>query len=159
MDQALLASDDKNAVRYALSALVQKISVDVAVKKPTPASAFSNAVHSPGDMFYTPSEGGPKKFPGKRRLILERKDDTVNEGTEKIVTPGDIFAPHELMAYFQLRFIRIRQYRAILLDQLNFFKSIEKKLRIDADLIIPKWNPDIDPMSYVISTVISKEER
>ncbi|ORY43775.1 hypothetical protein BCR33DRAFT_247997 [Rhizoclosmatium globosum] len=46
-------------------------------------------------------------------------------------TIATIFAEHEINSYFMLRFIRIREYRNILRTQLNFFRSIEKRINVD----------------------------
>ncbi|KAJ3033499.1 hypothetical protein HDV00_006315 [Rhizophlyctis rosea] len=46
-------------------------------------------------------------------------------------TISTIFAEHEVYAFFQLRHIRLRELRMKLLRQLNFFRSVEKRLTLD----------------------------
>ncbi|KAI9005402.1 hypothetical protein BC832DRAFT_487234 [Gaertneriomyces semiglobifer] len=43
-------------------------------------------------------------------------------------TVTTLFAPHETLSYLYLRHVRTRQLRATLLSQLNYFRSIEKRI-------------------------------
>jgi hypothetical protein len=42
-----------------------------------------------------------------------------------------IFNDHLLYAFMELRYLRIREYRAVLLEYLNYFRSIEKRITMD----------------------------
>ncbi|KAJ3056732.1 hypothetical protein HK097_004593 [Rhizophlyctis rosea] len=46
-------------------------------------------------------------------------------------TVSTIFAEHEIYAFFQLRHIRLRELRMKMLRQLNFFRSVEKRVNLD----------------------------
>ncbi|KAJ3140712.1 hypothetical protein HDU90_008015 [Geranomyces variabilis] len=46
-------------------------------------------------------------------------------------TVAQMFSEHEILCSLQLRLIRIRQIRSTLLSQLNFFRSVEKRLNCD----------------------------
>ncbi|KAJ3327154.1 hypothetical protein HDU76_012304 [Blyttiomyces sp. JEL0837] len=46
-------------------------------------------------------------------------------------TVATIFAEHEVMSFVQLRYLRLRELRDILRRQLNFMRSIEKRINLD----------------------------
>ncbi|KAJ3155281.1 hypothetical protein HDU86_004371 [Geranomyces michiganensis] len=46
-------------------------------------------------------------------------------------TVAQMFSEHEILCSLQLRLIRIRELRSTLLSQLNFFRSVEKRLNCD----------------------------
>lgn len=48
-----------------------------------------------------------------------------------VPTIASVFAEHEVLAFLELRHIKIREARIILLRQFNFFRSVERKLSID----------------------------
>lgn len=70
-----------------------------------------------------------------KKLELEIKNADPNSEFDEsnYITPtiASIFAEHEMLAYFELRFVRIRDFRIRILRQLNFFRSIQKRLVID----------------------------
>lgn len=43
----------------------------------------------------------------------------------------NLFNENELMAFLQLRYIKIRELRETLLEYMNYFRSIEKRLNYD----------------------------
>lgn len=48
-----------------------------------------------------------------------------------VPTIASVFAEHEVLGFQQLRFIKIREFRIKLLRQLNWFRSIEKRIIMD----------------------------
>ncbi|KAJ3000741.1 hypothetical protein HDV02_003543 [Globomyces sp. JEL0801] len=50
-------------------------------------------------------------------------------------TIASVFAEHEVLGFCQLRYIKIRDYRNKILRQLNFFRSIEKRIVMDCHQI------------------------
>ena len=46
-------------------------------------------------------------------------------------TISRVFGEHEIISFMQLRDIRNRELRSILLHQLNFFRSVQRKLEFD----------------------------
>ncbi|KAJ3107131.1 hypothetical protein HDU97_004824 [Phlyctochytrium planicorne] len=70
------------------------------------------------------------------RLIeqeLMNVDPTRSMNSASILEPtlATIFAEHEVLAYFQLRFMKTRELRIILQRQLNFLRSVEKRITLD----------------------------
>eukprot|EP00842_Homolaphlyctis_polyrhiza_P006956 jgi/Hompol1/84/HPOL_002445-RA len=53
--------------------------------------------------------------------------------SSSIINPtiATVFAEHEVFAYLQLRFIKIREIRIKVLHQFNYLRSIEKRLNMD----------------------------
>jgi hypothetical protein len=56
-----------------------------------------------------------------------------DESNYIVPTLSSVFAEHEVLCYFQLRFLKIRDARIKVLRQLNFFRSVEKRLTVDLD--------------------------
>ncbi|TPX51275.1 hypothetical protein SeLEV6574_g00407 [Synchytrium endobioticum] len=46
-------------------------------------------------------------------------------------TIATIFAEHEIHAFVLLRYLKLRDVRSVLLRQLNFFRSVEKRVNVD----------------------------
>jgi hypothetical protein len=69
----------------------------------------------------------------KLELEIMNADASKDFDPSNYITPtvASIFAEHEMLAFFQLRQIRIRDFRIKVLRQLNFFRSIEKRLVMD----------------------------
>ncbi|KAI8844928.1 hypothetical protein BC829DRAFT_281087 [Chytridium lagenaria] len=72
----------------------------------------------------------------ENRLIeqeLMNVDPSRSSGSGSILEPtlATIFAEHEVLAYFELRFMRTRELRLILSRQLNFMRSVEKRINVD----------------------------
>ncbi|KAH9272139.1 hypothetical protein BASA83_005731 [Batrachochytrium salamandrivorans] len=68
-------------------------------------------------------------------LFNFNQDQTV-EGSNIIKpTLATLFAEHEVFAYLQLRFIKIREMRIKLLRQFNFLRSVERKLNLDVEAL------------------------
>jgi hypothetical protein len=64
-------------------------------------------------------------------------------------TMASVFAEHELLAFFQLRFIKIREYRIKVLRQLNFYRSIERRLVLEVNNFstVDKTDPIINHLA------------
>lgn len=56
------------------------------------------------------------------------KDESESPKLFTDISAASIFAEHELLAMFQLRYIKVRDCRIKILRQLNYFRSIEKRL-------------------------------
>jgi len=54
------------------------------------------------------------------------------------VNLSNAVAEYELFEYFQLRHLRIRELRYMLLNQFNYLRSIEKRLTCDVYVLIKK---------------------
>ncbi|XJO74599.1 hypothetical protein BDV3_005400 [Batrachochytrium dendrobatidis] len=68
--------------------------------------------------------------------LLNLNPDHIVENKNTIKpTLATIFAEHEVFAYLQLRFIKIREIRVKLLRQFNFLRSVEKQLSYDINCI------------------------
>ncbi|KNC95831.1 uncharacterized protein SPPG_09577 [Spizellomyces punctatus DAOM BR117] len=71
-----------------------------------------------------------------RSNVEMRKVEQEITGTDSKRTDGDptistLFSEHEIFSFLQLRHIRLRDLRTSLLSQLNFFRSIEKRINLD----------------------------
>ncbi|KAI9183893.1 hypothetical protein H9P43_002945 [Blastocladiella emersonii ATCC 22665] len=108
-------------------------------------------------MLVPKSEGGTVQMTAKRQQLVEIKkmaDDPLSAQVIDVLGPkspdnvGSIFSPHEVHAFLQLRFLKTRELRMILLRQLNFFRSVER--RLVQDLQDLPWQADetLDPMSF-----------
>jgi hypothetical protein len=52
-----------------------------------------------------------------------------------VPTIASVFAEHEVLAWMQLRHIKIRESRIKLVRQFNFFRSIERRLSLDMERV------------------------
>ncbi|KAI8912985.1 hypothetical protein DFJ77DRAFT_63797 [Powellomyces hirtus] len=75
-----------------------------------------------------------------------------------------LFSEHEVLCFLQLRLIRIRDLRSALLSQLNFFRSVQKRLTLDwkrtkarvtADITDPVKSADRQPDTLATSATIT----
>ncbi|KAJ3291858.1 hypothetical protein HK104_005749 [Borealophlyctis nickersoniae] len=71
--------------------------------------------------------------------LLKVEQELLREDPGRILGPhpkeptiATLFAEHEIYAFLQLRHIRLRELRAKLLRQLNFFRSVEKRITLDS---------------------------
>ena len=69
----------------------------------------------------------------KLELEILNADASKDFDPSNYITPtvASVFAEHEMLAFFQLRYMRTRDFRIKILRQLNFFRSIEKRLVMD----------------------------
>ncbi|KAJ3313302.1 hypothetical protein HDV04_002286 [Boothiomyces sp. JEL0838] len=69
----------------------------------------------------------------KLEMEIANADPTNVFDTSIYVNPSlaSVFAEHEVLGFLQLRYVKIRQFRSKILRQLNFFRSIEKRLVVD----------------------------
>ncbi|KAJ3020639.1 hypothetical protein HKX48_000485 [Thoreauomyces humboldtii] len=62
-------------------------------------------------------------------------------------TVAALFSEHEILCFLELRLIRVRDLRSTLLSQLNFFRSVEKRLNCDWKRTKARTESDItDPL-------------
>lgn len=70
-----------------------------------------------------------------RKLDLEiaNADPTKPLDPSNYIVPtiASVFAEHEVLGFTQLRFIKVREFRIKILQQLNYFRSIERRLVMD----------------------------
>ena len=68
---------------------------------------------------------------------LRNADPTFAKQESSAITPtiASVFNIHEIFAIYLLRNLRLRELREILLRQLNFFCSIEKRIAKDVSLV------------------------
>jgi hypothetical protein len=64
-------------------------------------------------------------------LISADQGGTFDQSSYITPTIASVFAEHEILAYYQLRFIKIREFRIKLLRQMNFFRSIERRITLE----------------------------
>ncbi|KAL2919593.1 hypothetical protein HK105_200505 [Polyrhizophydium stewartii] len=69
----------------------------------------------------------------KLEMELLNADPMRNIESSEVIQPtlATIFAEHEVFAYLQMRFIKIRELRVKLLRQFNYLRVIEKRLNLD----------------------------
>ncbi|KAJ3307179.1 hypothetical protein HDV03_002690 [Kappamyces sp. JEL0829] len=80
-----------------------------------------------------------------------------DESNYIVPTVASIFAEHEVLTFFQLRFVKIRDARIKLLRQLNFFRSVEKRLAIDVAQL-SKNGANVDPLATAIADMWISQE-
>lgn len=70
--------------------------------------------------------------------MLKSDPNSAGLAVSKIVTPvvASVFAEHEVTSFMQLRYLKLRELRSTLLRQMNFFRSIQKRIVNDYD---PNW--------------------
>ncbi|KAJ3322787.1 hypothetical protein HDV06_002648 [Boothiomyces sp. JEL0866] len=98
----------------------------------------------------------------KLEIEIANADPTNVFDTTIYVNPSlaSVFAEHEVLGFLQLRYVKIRQFRSKILRQLNFFRSVEKRLVVDMkniDNIVGGQNGK-DPSAAVIAEMSLKQE-
>ncbi|KAJ1513833.1 hypothetical protein HMI56_001689, partial [Coelomomyces lativittatus] len=115
-------------------------------------------------------ESGNVIFSQKRQNIKEAgvsksnnslsNNTASNDPTQNLMHGiSDFFAPHELLSFLQLRYLKTRELRLILLRQLNFFRSIEKRLILDAFSLPEDWTSIIDPIFFETGSPLYESKR
>ena len=64
-------------------------------------------------------------------------------------TIASVFNEHEIYSMLLLRNIRLRQLRHILLCQMNFFRSIEKRVTLDHQMKVFSKSENVDPKDSI----------
>ena len=72
----------------------------------------------------------------EQELLVADPTRKFDQSVYIVPTVASVFGDHEVLAYFQLRYIKIRDLRNKLIRQFNFFRSIEKRLALDVIYII-----------------------
>ena len=67
----------------------------------------------------------------EQELLIADPSRKFDQAVYIVPTVASVFGDHEVLAYFQLRNIKIRDLRNILIRQFNFFRSIERRLTLD----------------------------
>jgi hypothetical protein len=98
-----------------------------------------------------------------RKLEMEILNADPNKVFDKsnyiVPTVASVFAEHEVLGFQQLRYIKVREFRIKLLRQLNFFRSIEKRLAMDISAIKhPDPSSTINIFNGALADMLEKGE-
>ncbi|KAI9224188.1 hypothetical protein BC828DRAFT_149806 [Blastocladiella britannica] len=111
-------------------------------------------------MLLPKTEGGVNQMVAKRQHfsdLQKAKDDSPSAAAaaqldDVLIKSPDVvstvFAPHEIHAYLELRYIKARELRMTLLRQLNFFRSVERRLVHDLERSNWSDRDTLDPMAF-----------
>ncbi|KNE54576.1 hypothetical protein AMAG_00543 [Allomyces macrogynus ATCC 38327] len=119
-------------------------------------------------MLFPHSEGGNVLMGAKRQKLFDAltvNEDAPPKDVADILptrSPEDaafIFLPHEIHAFLQLRFLKMRELRMTLFRQLNFFRSIERRLVADFPSTGLVDSAHVDPILFDVGSPLkdSKE--
>ncbi|KAJ3128094.1 hypothetical protein HK098_005148 [Nowakowskiella sp. JEL0407] len=78
-----------------------------------------------------------------RKLENDLVSEKAKKRNETKSTPSiaSLFAEHEIVPFLQLRHLRLRELRSILLHQLNLFRSIERRINLDYIATLKRHKP------------------